>query len=295
MSNRNDFNFDDDDFNNFDDDFDFPADDFPAAPDDDFDSDLPSNLDSDTGESGGGPNRTFVIIAALLVLLFVLGLGAVIFLFVQNQGPSPIQLTSTAIANINSTTIAQGNLTATQNAILALTQTQQAMSTDTPSPTATNTPPPTFTPTPTQDATLVAFAQFQTQTAEFLTQQALDLTATALGAESAGITQTALALTQNANATLTAQAGPAIDTTSVALTATALAGIFNGAGGGDATPTAEGAGGTGGVARPTALPDTGLFDDIAAGNSGSFGLIALAAFGLVGVIIVSRRLRSTGK
>jgi hypothetical protein len=37
------------------------------------------------------------------------------------------------------------------------------------------------------------------------------------------------------------------------------------------------------------LPDAGLFDDV---SGGGLGMIALAAFGLLGVIAVSRRLRA---
>jgi hypothetical protein len=40
---------------------------------------------------------------------------------------------------------------------------------------------------------------------------------------------------------------------------------------------------------PTRLPETGLFDDIGGGNS--FGVLALVALGLVGVIFGARRLR----
>lgn len=42
----------------------------------------------------------------------------------------------------------------------------------------------------------------------------------------------------------------------------------------------------------TALPDTGLFDDVVGGGSSGMGVLALAVLGLVGVIVVSRRLRS---
>lgn len=280
MSNRDDFSFDDDDFSQFDDDLDFPEDDFPSAPDADFDSDLPS--DFDTGDSGGrGPNRTFVILAAVLVIIFVLGLGAVVFLFIQGQGPTPTELTATAIVATNNAVQILANQTATQSSILGMTQTAEALR-PTNTPTATATPqPPTFTPTPTVDLTLSAFAAFQTQTVEALTLQAQSLT------------QTAIALTANVTSTPTpspTQPGGAIDTTSVALTATYLADLFN-QGGGFASPTVEG--GTGGQVISTALPDTGLFDDVAAGNSNSMGLIALAAFGLVGVIVISRRLRAT--
>ena len=60
--------------------------------------------------------------------------------------------------------------------------------------------------------------------------------------------------------------------------------------GGVGSPTPEGLRPTPGVA-PTALPDTGLFDDIA-GGTGGLGALALMALGLVAVIFVSRRLRT---
>jgi hypothetical protein len=78
---------------------------------------------------------------------------------------------------------------------------------------------------------------------------------------------------------------------SVNMTATAIAGAF-------LTATAN-AGGTP-IATipaqlvPTALPQTGLFEDVA-GGSGGVGVLALAVVGLVGVIVVSRRLRSGGE
>ncbi|MBE2272334.1 MAG: hypothetical protein IAE80_29130, partial [Anaerolinea sp.] len=43
----------------------------------------------------------------------------------------------------------------------------------------------------------------------------------------------------------------------------------------------------------TALPGTGFFDEIAAGGRDGIGLLALAVIGLVGVIVISRRVRSS--
>lgn len=67
-------------------------------------------------------------------------------------------------------------------------------------------------------------------------------------------------------------------------------------GGFEATPTQDTSGGStiptadsSGLTNATELPDAGLFDDFAAGNS--LGVIALAAFGLLGVIAFARRLR----
>jgi hypothetical protein len=64
-----------------------------------------------------------------------------------------------------------------------------------------------------------------------------------------------------------------------------------GATGGAVTPTRE-TGVPGGVILPTAIPNTGMFDDISGGTASSFGMLVLAALGLVGVIFFSRRMRS---
>jgi len=46
---------------------------------------------------------------------------------------------------------------------------------------------------------------------------------------------------------------------------------------------------------PTALPDTGLLDDIVGGSAGSLGTMALAGLALVAVIVASRRLRANNR
>lgn len=62
------------------------------------------------------------------------------------------------------------------------------------------------------------------------------------------------------------------------------------------SPTAEvGTPVGGGVVRPTALPDTGLLDDVVAGGAQGLGAFFLAAIGLIGVIFVSRRLRAVNQ
>lgn len=91
-----------------------------------------------------------------------------------------------------------------------------------------------------------------------------------------------------------------IDVDEVGLTATALAELFSGQGGGEATPTRENLGnGQGGASTAVPvigggtsgeLPDTGLFDDV--GGTDSMALLALVAVGLVGVIFGARRLRT---
>lgn len=81
---------------------------------------------------------------------------------------------------------------------------------------------------------------------------------------------------------------------SINMTATAIAGAFLTATAQAATPNSVVI-----TAAPqqvatvvTNLPDTGLFDDVVSDGSG-FGVLALAVVGLVGVIAVSRRLRSS--
>lgn len=271
--NNDDFSFDD--FNGDDnngDSFRFDDDVTPDIPleDDDQgfgfeDRDMPSL--EDEGEEGQGLNRNFIIIAALMIILFVIGLGAVLFLATREQPPTPNQLTATAIVEANATTAALLSASQTAAVEIAFAQTQTAAVPPTATLPPTATPIPTDTPTPTVDATQ-AF------------QNAL-------------LTQTAREATQTAEFLLTPPTRPPLGQSDVALTATALALIINPPPtvvGGLGSPTPEGLRPTPGVA-PTALPDTGLFDDIASGTGG-LGALALMALGLVAVIFVSRRLRT---
>jgi len=204
--NRNDLQ-DDDDFN-FDDD-DFKFDDKPNGDDFKFDDDAP-DIDLDDGKDSGfgfenedmpelndggtappRTNRTFIYIAALMIILFLLGLGAVLFLATQNQGPTPGQLTATAIVATNNAVQVLLNQTSTAAVDLSVAQTQTA---SVPTATPTPIPPtrePTVTPTtepPTVDATQ-AFAN------ALLTQVANEATQTAAAAL---ITPTVAAPDQNA-------------------------------------------------------------------------------------------------
>jgi len=181
MSNRpNDFDDDDFRFDADDDDFRFDADDdvdFDGGLGDDFDADLPALDDDDTtdGESRG-PSRTFILIAAVMIILFIVAIGALVFIS-RDTGPSPFELTSTAIANQNATVIAQGLETSTQSAVLLLTETQIAIESTltAQAPTATPTPSPSPSPTvpPTIDPTQIAATQIALSTSQALTQQAL--------------------------------------------------------------------------------------------------------------------------
>lgn len=353
MSNRpNQSDFEDDDFT-FDDDndFDFGDDDaFNGGLGDDMGGDDLPPLDEDGDDGGGrGPSRTFIVIAALMIILFIVGLGALAFFFIRGQGPSPAALTATAesgtIIAMNLTTVADTTLTAEAAIVFSGTQTQEAIaltltaSDTTPrarpngaSATVYSTdntgaapvgalnqgeaavvtgisdsgsgwyqvqlpsgsigwvngsdvtvtgdlggvpsvspPIATETPTPTLDPTELAAIAFQTETSLTLTAQAQPIipsaTPTSEGISIDAVQQTATRLAE-------LLISPTVD----------------GQGGGViASPTAEGGFGP----LPTALPDTGLFDDVAAGGMGSIGMIALAIVGLVAVIVVSRRMRSS--
>lgn len=253
------------------DEFDFGTDDFDLGSDEDeFD------FQEDDSESSG-PSRTFIYIAGAMVGLFVIALIVLVLLASGGGGPSDIDLTTTAIVQINSTTEAQLRQTQTAAVLLGGTQTQQANLTATQLARPTDTPTPTATLTPSPDATL-AFALVLTEDALSMTEQAL---------EAANLTATAQALEPTGFPTIAGDA--------VALTATALANFLqqptpDQGGGVVATPTVEG-----GAVLPTALPDTGLFDDLATGGAGSLSGLFLAILGLIGVIVISRRMRTANR
>ncbi|HRF94689.1 MAG TPA: hypothetical protein PLZ51_05840 [Aggregatilineales bacterium] len=287
-----DFSFEEDDtsFNDFDEfgDFDEIEDDFTVE-------------DDAQAEASGGPSRTFIILAALLVLLFLAGLVVVVILATRPKGPSAIDLTRTQIALENGQTLVVFNATNTAKAI-DVTQTFEAVGTQS-----------VLTATANANATLEAgtlqamsiqeteSAQtreaqgiFETQTAEFiLTQNALTPTFdfNAQQADILAATQTAQA--NNINATLTAIAGtnlpqPNTGIGDVALTATAIALALRN------QPTQEAANPTGGAIIATPIPDpdmptSGLFDDFSGG--GNMALLAFMAFGLIGIIFGARVLR----
>src|SRR5262249_20297642 len=137
----------------------------------------------------------------------------------------------------------------------------------TPTIAPTDTPNiPTITPTPTLDDTALAASVILTQQAAALTQTAEFL------------------LTPQATATT------GFNANDVALTATALAAILAPTAGGTSIAGLPTQGVLTPGVLPTQLPETGFFDDLAAGNA-NVGMIALMALGLVGVILVSRRVR----
>lgn len=146
---------DDDLFSGFDDDLggriDFGEDDETAGPMS-FDPD-----EDDFAESGGGPSRTFVIIAAIFIILLLAGFGLIVFIVLGGRGPTDLQYTATSIVQTNAAVALALQRTETQNAISAFaTQTIDAY-TDTPTVTLTSTPTATDTP----DTSGTATAEFQ--------------------------------------------------------------------------------------------------------------------------------------
>ncbi|MDZ4764540.1 MAG: hypothetical protein SGI73_08305, partial [Chloroflexota bacterium] len=115
MSNRNDndFDFDSDDLFGSDDDGGFGQDDdFPSALGDADESDMPDIQ----AERERGTNPAFIILAILMILLFVGGLGVVLFLATRETGPSDGELTATSVVMLNMTVAAQLAQTQTQSA-----------------------------------------------------------------------------------------------------------------------------------------------------------------------------------
>ncbi|MBN1966121.1 MAG: hypothetical protein JW910_15840 [Anaerolineae bacterium] len=277
---RGDF-FDDNDFgdafgeNDFGDDF---GDDFGT--DDDFAADFGAELgdegadmpDFDFGDEEPeerrtlfGLNRTFVIIIGVVAIILCVGIIGLLVVISQTAGPSDVEYTVTAVLATNTAVADALNLTATRNAI-----------TNTPTPTLTPSDTPTLTNTPTNTVQ----PTIPTQTPLFVTP-----TSGGEGVADDALAMTATAIAQQLLATPTGAGGEGAEGTPGAL---------------DATPTPEegdGTGDDGGVLFVTTtpsseLPDTGLFDDIGQ-EGGVNGLLTagLVVLGLVGVIVVARRLR----
>jgi hypothetical protein len=164
-------------------------------------------------------------------------------------------------------------------------------------PTPSVTPTPTLTPTPEIDIEATNIVLTSDAAAAIASTNAA--ATVSADATVAAQTQVAQAPTDDQGANVTPEGTSDVSAPSlgaVQQTATALAELF------DeqnvfATATA-GAGGTGGALQPTPisgnvgnnnnLPDTGLFDDLAEGGP---GVMFLMAFGLVGLIAISRFVR----
>lgn len=202
-SRKDDFTFDDSDdfFNDDSDPFgDIEDDSAGANLGDSIVEDFPRQIEDEREEPR--TNSTFIVLIGLMVVVFIIGLGLILFLATREDGPSATDLTSTSIALTNAQVIAFLAATQTQDvANIQLTQTALAAS-PTPSPTLTPTETetpaptearPTITPTPTEDGTL-AFLQ------AVLAQQTADAAATA-NAPLATVTPTPDAPTQDAGFT----------------------------------------------------------------------------------------------
>ncbi len=152
MSDSNDFDFEDDFLSDDNEPFDFDEEEgFPSGIGDEFESDMPE-IEEEPAEPA--TNRTFVVLAGIMIILFVAALGVVLFLATRPTGPSDLELTASQVVLLNLTVEAQLAQTGTQNAIFqAMTQTAAAW-TATPSPTLsptfTDTPLPSETPTATE-------------------------------------------------------------------------------------------------------------------------------------------------
>lgn len=290
--------FDEGDFNDFGDD---PVDPGSFGDDPGFFDDGSDNPNFETEESGGGGTtpgfiRWIGILGGLLLVQIV-----VIVVLLLTRGPDPQQVafeeTRAAILQTNEfVETEQANL-ATEGAIQATTETFRLSITPTFTPTATNTRPPTNTPMPTVDETSVAATDFflnQTATVVEETNVAATLTAqpteTPPGLSADQIQETGTALA-NVFQSVTQTAVARLETTPITLEP----------GSDVATPTVDSGAATGGettggttggqgLINQDELPDAGLFDDFSAG--GSLGIVILTAFGLLGVIAFSRRMRS---
>lgn len=299
MDDRNDLFGDDDDFG-FDDDlfggdedaggtddFDFGGDeDFDGDDFDDFgfDEDEDEDFFDDEEEPGGGASRTFVLLAALMIIFFIIGLLAVIVLATRGESVDPFDATSTHVAQVNATLIADIDANNTQVAIdQATADALQA--------------------TEFAQQTANAATAFAEQTQAVLTEQAQQ-TQAAVDATSTAIAEQARQ-TLDAEASLTVEAGggtPIVQPTqppqatsggpigvsAVEVTATYLAGQFlTLTPSGDVIPTQTSgiAPGTDVVTPTGQLPQTGFLDE-------NLGILALMAFGLMGVVFASRRLRA---
>lgn len=213
---------------------------------------------ADEGPPSSRNNRMFMIALAVLAGVFILAIIGMIVLSTLIMPAQNARRTQTAMSILygNQQTIEAATTTAESFAVAAeLTRIAQDAT-----PTATETP---ILPTATET---VMLPEEPTPT-EGLSQDDLDLTATSEALEAFSQTATVEALlTQVASSPTPTEEADALDPTPnpAQLTATALAEL------GD-----------------DELPDTGFFD------GGNYLVVAIAAVGLVAVIIVARKLRSS--
>jgi cytoskeletal protein RodZ len=237
---------------------DFDLDDFgdleePSFPEDNADFLPPDNMPPERPPR----NTTFLLIAVVLVVLFLLGLGIVAFVVFNTRGTQvAYEQTSTSIGATNAAVETAIHATETAKAWTATpSPTPTFTPTETPTPTDTPTETPIPTETPTVDETLLALQLTQTKQAFDALQ--ITMTCQAGGCTTGLPTITEQAATFTPSATLVPGVTPSI------------------------TPTPS----------ATALPRGGFFEDLQGGNPGSLALVGFAAIALVGVIFASRKLR----
>jgi hypothetical protein len=237
-------------------------------------------------------NVVFLVIAILLVLLFLFGLFGITSLVISNQATLAAYTQTAGAVYLTNTAVAVAlNATNTANAWTKTpTPTQTPTDTPTPTPTETFTPSPTETPTPTIDVEATNTSLTMTAQAA-LEMRVIDITNTAVAQE------TLLAMT-NVAATLTAQFGSGGAVPPEQQTQTAIALLTQAAQTGTIIvqlPTTVSPFETAKPTRiqPTKLPNGGFFDDVSTGKASpsSLAVVGFAALGLVGVIVVARRLR----
>jgi hypothetical protein len=251
----------------------FDLDDFGDLDDPSFSDPNADFLPPDEGVPAEAPRRntTFVIIAIGLVILFLLGLLGVAFFIIQNNAAQEAyNQTATVISVTNQ--FVQAAIAATETAkSWTATPSPTPTSTPTDTPTLTNTPTETPSPTetPTVDPNLVVSED--------------DMTNTKVAFDAANAGMTATACVENPTGVGCARATEPTITITPSLVTKVAGAITETPDQGAVEPTPN----------PTALAAAGFFDDLAGGQASpaSIALIGLAGFGLVGVIIASRKLR----
>ncbi len=179
------FLFDDDDFGDLSDFDDAGLGDFEEG-------DLPDLVIDDEGDEGAG-NRTFVILAALLIFVFIIGIAAVVVLALSDDGDAELDMTRTAIADANATTFAQASQTAVQAQTLERSMTETAMAPPTATVPPTRTPTFTPSPSPTIDPTSLALTALAQPTKEVTPTPEAPEVVSNLGPQAVAQTATALA------------------------------------------------------------------------------------------------------
>jgi hypothetical protein len=265
------------------------------------------DLDTMGGAASPPRNRTFLILAILLVFVIFVGLVVIILAAIDARNRDRIlQQTRVAIEQTNAAVFdALTRTTIAQTWTRTPTPTPTFTNTPTPTPTFTSSPTPTLTLTPTVD---IAATEAEGTRVAILTQtfqfSALNITETAQAFATLFAQQT-----QNAALllTLTAQArgdatpdvvlGTPIFTTPtpigflVTISPSPTFGLVEL--GTPGAPLALVTVAPGATPTPRALPEGGFFDDIGLGGSSpnSLPAIGLLALGLLAIIFVARRLR----